>query len=60
MICERPSSSSRRVAESVEAASEMAIQFALDCAGGVQMRRQLLQEIGALALTAPPDALHIV
>ena len=34
------------VAEDVEAAREMAIQFALDGAGRVQMRRQLLQELG--------------
>ena len=48
------------VAEDVEAAREVAIQFAFDRAGGVQRRGQLLQKTDAGALTALPDALHIV
>ena len=48
------------VTEDVEAAREMSIQFALDRPGGVQMRRQILKEADALALTAPSDALDIV
>ncbi len=48
------------VAEDVEATREMAIQIALDCAGGVQMRRQFLKETNALALTVPSNPFHIV
>ena len=49
-----------QIAEHFEAAGKLAIQLALDGAGGAQMRRQLLQEADGFALTAPSNVLNIV
>ena len=48
------------VAEDVEAAREMAIEFALDRAGCVQMWSQFLQETDGILAPGPPHVVQMV
>ena len=48
------------VAEDVEAAREMAIEFAFDRAGCVQMWSQFLQETDGILAPGPPHVVQMV